>query len=307
MYSLFIGAGLLGFAPIFVKLVTLGPTTIGFYRCALGSFFLFLMSFGRRPNWPKQIWGYIALAGVLFACDLFVWHRSVLYAGAGLGTILGNTQVFYVAAIGILFFGEKPTSRFLLAVLLAFLGTYGLVCFKSEASPLSEHYQEGVAYGLATGVIYSGYVLTIRRIERLSGNSSRALWLAAVSAVTAFSLLPVSLAEASLQWPTLSDLFWLVLLAAIAQVIAWLLISKNLKSVPVSRAGIILITQPLVATIAGALLFGERLHPIQWAGATLVFISLYLTASASSAAKGSPKPGFHRTPTGEVATNGPPQ
>ena len=41
--------------------------------------------------------------------------QSVVWTGAGMGTILANTQVFYVAAVGILFMGEKPTARFLVA------------------------------------------------------------------------------------------------------------------------------------------------------------------------------------------------
>ena len=65
-------------------------------------------------------------------------------------------------------------------------------------------------------------------------------------------------------------------LALVAQVAGWLLISRNLTKVPVSRAGLILITQPLVSTIAGAIIFHESLTAIQVTGSLIVFVALYL-------------------------------
>ena len=69
---------------------------------------------------------------------------------------------------------------------------------------------------------------------------------------------------------------WMILLAVVAQIAGWLLISKNLLKVSVSRAGLILITQPLVAVLAGAALFRERLGGIQALGAAIVLVALYL-------------------------------
>lgn len=284
MFQLILGAALLGFAPIFVKLVALGPTPIAMYRCGLGALFLFALARRIPLSWPPKLFGYIVLAGVLFAADLFVWHRSVIYAGAGLGTILANTQVFYVTLAGILFFGEKLTFRFLSAVAMAFVGTYLLIRFRPFGFAVGDRYLEGVLYGLGTGVVYSGYVLALRQVQKYSKGYSATAYLTLASAVTALCLLPVSWAEGTLRLPTGIELVWLVLLAAIAQVIAWLLISRNIGRFPVSRTGLILIMQPLVATIAGAAIFGETFHPLQWLGAALVLIALYLGTSRGPSA-----------------------
>lgn len=279
MRQLFLGAACLGFAPIFVKLVALGPTSIGFYRCGIAALVLGAMSsreLGKSlREVDRRVWGYIALAGVLFALDLFVWHRSVVYAGAGLGTILGNTQVFYAAAAGILFFGERITGRFLLAVALAFLGTVLLVSYR--ISPIAgDRYWEGVFYGLSTGIVYCGFLISMRQVERYSKGISGTLRLALISAVTAIVLAVTSVFEHSLRWATAEEWMWMILLAVVAQIAGWLLISKNLLKVSVSRAGLILITQPLVAVLAGAALFRERLGGIQALGAAIVLVALYL-------------------------------
>ena len=35
------------------------------------------------------------VAGFVFFLDLYCWHKSILYSGVGISTILANTQVFY--------------------------------------------------------------------------------------------------------------------------------------------------------------------------------------------------------------------
>ncbi len=278
--QLFLGAACLGFAPIFVKLVDLGPTPIGAYRCAIAAILLGLFAVWEKPeknavSISPKLWLYIALAGFLFAVDLFVWHRSVVFAGAGLGTILGNTQIFYSAAAGIFFFGEKLTSRFLLSVALAFIGTYLLVSFRIAPSA-GDRYWEGVLYGLSTGVVYCSFMISMRQVERYSRGISPTKRLALISATTALSLVAVASLENTLRWPTAMEWLWLIALAIVAQVAGWLLISRNLLKVPVSQAGLILITQPLVAVIVGGLVFREQLSTIQVIGAGIVLVALYL-------------------------------
>jgi len=279
MLKLFLGAVCIGFAPIFVKLVSLGPTAIGLYRCAFAFFFIGILyrinrvSHGALPRTFESL-AYVILAGLLFALDLFVWHRSVLYAGAGMGTILGNTQVFYVLLAG-LFMGERVTSRFLVSVALAFVGVYLMVGFTNGAPP-SEFYGRGILYGLATGMVYGAYLLSIRHLEKLGDGRASLFILTVVSLVSAFFLLLFTLIEGSLRLPIGKEWTWLILLALIAQVAGWLLISKALPRVPVSRAGLLLLTQPVVATILGNAIFAERLGSIQLIGAALTLTAIYL-------------------------------
>jgi len=133
--QLLLGAFCIGLAPIFVKLIHLGPTVIGFYRCSIAGALLLPFFIHHKisrkeksaPSNPTLFWIIMVLTGLVFAIDLSVWHRSVIYAGAGLSTILANTQVFYLALLGVLFLNEKITPRFVLAVILACAGIVLLV------------------------------------------------------------------------------------------------------------------------------------------------------------------------------------
>lgn len=203
-----------------------------------------------------------------------------MYAGAGLGTILGNTQVFYVALVGILFYKERPSLKFLVSVLLAFFGIYLLVGFHSMQS-VHDNYPLGVAFGLITGVVYASYILVMRKIESLSKSIPTEQALAFVSLICSLVLLIVSAAEGTLVWPETTDWVWLVGLALVSQVIGWLLITRALPKTPVSRAGLILNTQPVVAVVAGDLLLGEKLTPVQMVGAALTLSAIYLGTQRS--------------------------
>lgn len=276
--QVWLGALCISFAPICVKWITsLGPTSIGVYRLALASLLLLPLALrqgipaGNARPWRTLLMGYL-VAGALFAIDLYVWHRSVVLAGAGLSTILGNTQVFYLALAGGLLFGDKLGARFVLSVFAAFLGIVLLVRPQGAVAP---GYWDGVAYGLATGAAYGGYLLSLRFLEMKKAKLPTTFHLALVCVSGAAFLTPVALWEGSLQWPSPPDWMVLVILAGLCQVGGWLLITRNLSHVPVSRVGLILLTQPVGATLWGGLFFGESFGMMQWMGAALTLAGIY--------------------------------
>jgi len=284
MSRLFLGAVLIGFAAIFVKLVGTGPTTTGFYRCAFAAIFLggFISSRWFKSKvpmsplcWPAEAQRLTILAGVLFALDLFVWHRSIIYAGAGMATILGNTQVFYVSIVGIIYFQERLTLRFILAVLTAFLGLYLLINYRIGTA-IEPYYWWGVGFGLATGLFYSSFILTLRRIESLALGIPTEHVVAVSSVVSALTLFFVALCEGSLRLPQAMEWVWLPCLALVAQVFGWVLIMRSLPKIPASRASLILLMQTVVAVVVGNLLFDEQLSGLQMAGALITLFSIYL-------------------------------
>ncbi|MGH8223695.1 MAG: EamA family transporter, partial [Woeseiaceae bacterium] len=121
---LFAGAVLISFSPVFVKLTSVAPTTSGFYRMLFGGLALaaYLIATRRRLSLSAGMWSALAVAALCFALDLWFWHRSILYIGPGLATLLANFQVFFMMAAGALLFGQKPGARQLLAVPLALAG-----------------------------------------------------------------------------------------------------------------------------------------------------------------------------------------
>jgi drug/metabolite transporter (DMT)-like permease len=84
---------------VFVKLATIAPTSSAFYRCAIGAILLAACFWGRgRELWARGrgMW-MLALAALFFALDLVAWHRSIVFVGPGLATLLANFQAFVLA------------------------------------------------------------------------------------------------------------------------------------------------------------------------------------------------------------------
>jgi drug/metabolite transporter (DMT)-like permease len=282
-----IGAVCVSFAPVFVKLINvsvMGPTAIGFWRMFIGGLILFIFAVlkGESIRIPKTVLYFTILAGFLFYGDLFVWHRSILLVGAGISTILGNTQVFWMAFFGILIFKEKLTFTFLVSILCAFIGVTLLIGIGSGLN-FTEPYINGIIYGLLTGFFYSSYMATLKKAGHYSKTNNFFTLMAWTSIICSIFLAISAVIENDPYLPTDSDT-WLSLLglAIVVQSVGWWIIAVNLPKIKAAQSGMILLLQPTLATIWGALLFSERLSFLQLVGAIITLIAIYVGSASLS-------------------------
>ena len=293
LFRLWVGALCISLAPVFVKLVSdLSPTLIGFYRCLFAAFLLLpILALAKQA--PEGLNGHrlpllklSMLIGAVFAVDLWCWHRSVVYAGAGLSTLLANTQVFYLGVAGVVLYGEPMRRQLWVAIGLAFLGIAVLI--DPGSTVVSPQYWTGIALGLMAGLAYATYLTLMRKLESLPVTLPTSYRLALVSVSSSVALLAISFFEGPVRLPVGMDWLWLVGLAAVAQVMGWLLITRSLPHVSVSLVGLILLTQPVGATLWGALLFNEPFEGRQIIGTLITLLAIYLGTLKS-------KPSSHTT------------
>lgn len=283
-----LGAAVISVTALFVKWIALGPAAIGAYRCGLGAAALLPLAWLSSRTGPNRqaetgtrpAIAWAALAGACFAGDLFVWHKSILYSGTGLATLLANTQVFWVALFSALLLGERLTRRLGVCALLALLGTVMLALPGLERSPV---HLQGVLLGLLTGVFYAGYYLSLRtaqRGERPLGVIGALL----VSSATAAALLVVAalLAGESLAVASSGDLGLLLLLGVGAHVGGWALISRGMPHVPAASGSLLLLLQPVLATLWGVLVFAEPFGTVEAAGTLLSLAAIYAASVSRS-------------------------
>ena len=107
-----LGATLVSFASVFVKLSTVAPTTLGCYRMFVGGAALLLIVLFTKTSFKasRTAWKYAIIAGLFFASDIFFWHHAIQLIGPGLATIIINLQVFILSILGIVFFKEQEKS-----------------------------------------------------------------------------------------------------------------------------------------------------------------------------------------------------
>lgn len=271
------GAAMISFAPVFVRLTTVPPTTSAFYRTLIGGFMLLAVLRIRGERLWSGRGAFLALfaAGLCFAVDLWAWHRSIWFVGPGLATLLANFQVFCLALAGVLFFGEHLRAPLVIAIPMAFVGLALIVGV--DWNSLGADYRWGIFFGLVTAVSYAAYILCLRRARMKATRVTVVGDLTVASLFSAVALLAVALSEgASLAVPTMRDGVLLVGYALVAQVLGWLLITSSLKDVPASMVGLLLLFQPTLAFIWDVLIFGRAFGVTEVGGAALALFAIYL-------------------------------
>jgi drug/metabolite transporter (DMT)-like permease len=276
------GAAMISFSPVFVKIAGVGPTTAGLYRTFFGGVCLLMfVALGRRRLWAGARPMALAVAcGALFAVDLSFWHRSILHVGPGLATILGNVQVFFLAGFGILVLREKPDWKRLVSIPLAMTGLIMLV--GTDWSDLDSGFKLGVLYGIGTALAYAAFLLVLRTSRSGAPKVDPAANLCVISLVTALIMgIEGWLQGESLAIPDRTA--WLSLLAygVLCQAVAWIIISRAVAKVEVSRAGLVLLLQPTLAFVWDVVFFSRPTGVMDGAGAALALVAIYLGAGGA--------------------------
>jgi drug/metabolite transporter (DMT)-like permease len=275
------GAIAIAFSAILYRYADVSPSTGAFFRCIYAVPPLLLLAWwedrrlGRRP-WRTRLWAW--LAGAFFAVDLILWHHSIEYVGAGLATVLGNTQVVLVGVLAWFLYRERPSAPLLAAIPVA-MGGIVLISGILEEGAYGEDPLLGVVFGLLTGVAYTGFLLTLRHgssdLRRVAGP------LADATLAAALLTIPPGLALGELDFsPSLSAHGWLIVLALSSQVLGWLLITVSLPRLPAVVTSVLLTLQPVCSVLFAAVLLGEDPSALQLVGVAAILSGLLLASAA---------------------------
>jgi len=271
------GAVMISFAPVFVRVIEVPPTTSAFYRTLFGGAMLFVLvrAAGGRLHGSRAALVALATAGAFFAADLWAWHHSIWIVGPGLATLLANFQVFFMALVGVARFGERFRWQLATAVPLALLGLSLVVGLDRQA--WGPDYSWGIGFGLLTAVAYAGYLLSLRAARVRGRGVTAAGDLTVASFVSAVFLGGIALVEGHpLAIPTAMDGSLLVAYASVAQVLGWVLISSSLRVVPASTVGLSLLLQPSLALVWDVLFFARPFGAREGVGAALTLFAIWL-------------------------------
>jgi drug/metabolite transporter (DMT)-like permease len=273
------GAAAIAFSAIFYRLAEVSPSTGAFFRCAYALPALWLFVRLEEQQLGPRAWALRRtawLAGAFLAIDLVLWHHSIEAVGAGLATVLGNTQVVLVGLLAWVLFRERPPGPALLAIPVALVGIV-LISGILEDGAYGDDPVLGVVYGLLTGLAYSAFLLTLRHgagdEQRVAGPLFDA------TLATTVLVLPFGLATGDLDLlPGLEAQLWLIALALSSQVFGWLLITVSLPRLPAAVTSVLLTLQPVASVLLAALILGESPSELQLLGAAAILVGLLIAS-----------------------------
>ncbi len=282
--SILAGAFMISFSPVFVNLVKIEPTVSGFYRMLFGSIALFIIYLIKNSQNPfrKNISKFIVLAAIFFSLDLWFWHRSIIYVGPGLSTLLANFQILILPILVLIFFNQT-TQR--IQIFSIVLGLLGLFLITGESWNTSGYnFKLGVLFGLLTAISYAGYIIALKRIDHnLKVNSDPVFNLMFISLISAALLLLFSILEQeSLKINSTRDLIWMICYGLFSHVLGWFFILNGLQKVSAVTAGIILLTQPILSYVWDILIFQKVILPIEYFGIVSVLLAMIITIKSEN-------------------------
>jgi drug/metabolite transporter (DMT)-like permease len=266
-----LGALVIAFSGILVRLAEVSPSTAAVFRCFWALPPLALLAwlerrrYGRRSRRDRLI----ALgAGVIFAINLTVWHHAIEAVGAGLSTVLGGIQVVLVPLFAWVALGERPDNRALGSIPVVFIGVV-LISGVIGSGAYGDDPVLGGILGVLTAIAYSLFILTLRQGNTDERRPAGPLFDATLTGCIFSALGGVVAGDLDLT-PGLESQAWLVTLALSSQVVGWLLISVSLPRLPAVITSIVLMLQPVSTVILGAVLLEEAPSPVQLSGVAVV-------------------------------------
>ena len=280
---LYFGAVLISFSPIFVSLVHVNPTASAFYRVFIGgiALTLYLLLSKKRFDFNMSVWFFLLMASIFFAADLWFWHRSVIYVGPGLGTLLANMQVFIMMMAGIFLYKQMPTRVQLFSVPFAVIGLFMIVGL--DWNELKPNYQMGIIFGLLTAICYSSYLISMRQAQQSETNVIPISEVAVMSLMVSIILALTAFFESeSLVVKDPNDYLLLLIYGIGSHAIGGIMIASALVKVSTTEVGIALLLQPTLSFIWEILFFNRSFSMIESAGVIIVLYSIFLSSNRSA-------------------------
>ena len=229
------------------------------------------------------------LASLALAPLLLGMTRRTLLVGSGIGLVLGMGYLFQT--LGLLY--TTPTNSGLITGLfVVFAPLTARIFFKVHISPLvlaavflsltgmvllAGQSPSGVRVGDALTVVCAGalgmHIALLSRYAREHNAGSLALAQMLSMAVLFSALWPLFEPVAA---PPREVIFAIVLTGLVASAVAFYVQTTVQQRIPAARAAIILTTEPVFAAFFGYWLAGDRLSPVQLAGAALILSALFV-------------------------------
>ncbi len=276
MTGLLIGAIIISFSSVMVKLAQVSPDVVGFYRLFVGGLGMsvILWRMDKLKHLTPHVWKWSLLSAIFFMADFFFWHRAIGLVGPGLATMLANFQVIVLAAVSVLFLRERVSGPFLVAIPMALAGLYLMVGVSWGS--FTPGYQLGVVYGLLAALFYALYLLSLKFSLTKAGADPLAM-ACAVALLTGLMLGGLSVSQGeSFVIPDLQSLLALSFLALVCHAVGWYLITRSVQMVRTSLVGLILLLQPTLSFVWDILFFGKPADAVEIAGVCLALVAIYL-------------------------------
>lgn len=274
--GLAIGCIIFGLGSLIVAHVAIGSWAMSFWRLAVSGIIFTILAkmMGQRLPHSRRAIIYGLLSGVFLGLDLALWHESIHAVGPGISTLLNSLQIFFLAAIGFLYFNERQSILQLLSLGLALLG---VAMIGSPEFAQNTDAAWGFIAGIVSGAMLAASMTFIRKTHDTEPTPIFILMqLISIGGVLAMIVPMLIFDQGAILPTTWSQVAWIVVYGAIMQCLAWGLIAYSIPKLSLTMVGLLLLTEPIAALIIDYSWLDKPINTLQWAGAILTMFAIFL-------------------------------
>lgn len=272
---IFIGVLAVSASAIFVKLSTAEAGTTAFYRMFFSVILmmpLFLKNhLGELKGLKNRDWIFSIVAGVLLAFHFILWFESLNYTSVASSTVLVTLQPLFAIVGTYFFFKERLSLKALVAMLIAIAGSV-LISWGDFQLGGSAFYGDMLA--LIACAFVTGYMLFGQDVRSRVGLTTYTMIVYAVSAITLAVYMLVKGESFTTNEPM--NWLWFALLAIVPNLLGHTLFNWAIKYVSTNTTSIMILFEPIGASILAYWIFNEHLIITQYVGGAVVIVGILL-------------------------------
>lgn len=262
------------------------PLRFGALRTLVGGLaLLIVLVIRQKPLWPEaRLSRWILPLGLLATTLTFgAMFASPAYTGAGIASVLGNTQPLIIIVLAALLLSEKIDLSKALALLMGLAGVIllALPAWRGQ----SGHSFLGAMLALGSSASAAVASVTVKRLR--PGKDLMALtgWQLVVGSVVLLALSAVFEPQGTIAWT--GDFVGLLLFLALAgtALSTWLWFWL-LQRTEAGRLSLYLFLVPVFGLLIAMGGFGERLNALQGGGVALILVAVALSVFAGRSSSG---------------------
>jgi drug/metabolite transporter (DMT)-like permease len=262
-----------GFLFVRIAVPAFGPVALVDARVLIAGMVLLLwvIARGELPPFWRRWREYLVLGALNVALPFTLIAWAALTISVSLGSILMATVPLFTAPVAAIQLNERVSGRQAAGLVVGFIGVGILVGLRPL--PFTPAFAAAVSALLGAAALYAlGGVYTARRftgaspVESTIGQQFAAFVL----------LLPFALAMPPREWPPLSAVIALLILAVFSSVLAYLLFFRLISSVGATKTATVSYLIPLFGTLWAVVVAQERVGWETLAGMLVILLGVVL-------------------------------
>ncbi|MFI3312435.1 MAG: DMT family transporter [Eubacteriales bacterium] len=271
----FIGVFFVSFSAILVRFSGATSWTLAFYRMLLACLVLCPVVLLRHREELKSLtkshWLKSCISGIFLGLHFTAYFESLHFTTIGASVVLADTEVFFIALLSLILWGEKISTKGWIGIGLTFLGG---VTVAFAAGDMTGGQVYGNVLALSSAAAMSVYTLLGRSVRK---DCSTLVYTAIVYGCAALTIaLLGSALRVEVFAVTATDFLIALALALVCTLLGHSLFSWGLKYETPAFISMTKLLEPIFAALLGLLFFAETLSIVTILGGFAILAGIFV-------------------------------